>query len=177
MPSCSFMNFRNILISQEINTSAIELATWWFQSLILHQVTFSTQWYQRIFGAPWQQGNVGRYQSTDLLQTQNIISSMWTKCLKNRRYDMVLTFYILWKFELVSLVLPKQFCRTQNTGSAQHDYSIWNGGQEEIHELQWALLCKGENDDTDVEMAFFTYISNTRSVMVVKTELSGFHPL
>lgn len=43
--------------------------------------------------------------------------------------------------------------------------------------MSFSEFCNRENDDTDEEMSFFIYISNTRSVMVVKTELSDFHPL
>lgn len=42
--------------------------------------------------------------------------------------------------------------------------------------MSFSELCNRENADTNEEMSFFIYISNTRSVMVVKTELPDFHP-
>lgn len=43
--------------------------------------------------------------------------------------------------------------------------------------MSFSELCNRKNADINEEMSFFIYISNTRSVMVVKTELPDFHPL
>lgn len=43
--------------------------------------------------------------------------------------------------------------------------------------MSFSELCNKENADTEEEMSFFISISNTRSVMVAKTELSDFNPL
>lgn len=87
---------------------------------------------------------------------------------------MLLAFDILWKFELVRLVVAKAV--KQNPELAALNMTTAFGMVASKRCMSFTELCNRENADTDEEISLFIYISNTRSVTVVKTDLSDFHP-